>query len=81
MFKKNYEIKENKDNDKNNKNSINNQNNNKNRNARDSMHVEELLKGEETTQYGEFISSYFAWVGLNKQKTRAKELNDMTKKK
>ena len=42
-------------------------------------HLEELINGEETTKYGEFISSYFAWVGLNKQKTRAEELNEMTK--
>ena len=44
-------------------------------------HIEELLEEEETTKYGEFISSYFAWLGLNKQKTRAEELNDMTKRK
>lgn len=44
------------------------------------LKVEELVGGEETTKYGEFISSYFAWLGLNKQKTRADELNKMTKK-
>ena len=36
--------------------------------------------GEDTTKYGEFISSYFAWIGLNRQKNRANELNDMTRK-
>lgn len=45
------------------------------------LNTEELVGGEETTRYGEFISSYFAWLGLNKQKTRAKELNEMTKRK
>lgn len=44
-------------------------------------HLDELVKGEETTMYGEFISSYFAWTGLNRQKTRAMELNEMTKRK
>ena len=43
-------------------------------------HLDELVKGEGTTMYGEFISSYFAWTGLNRQKTRANELNEMTKK-
>ena len=44
-------------------------------------HLDELVKGEGTTMYGEFISSYFAWIGLNRQKTRAMELNEMTKRK
>ena len=44
-------------------------------------HFDELIKGEGTTMYGEFISSYFAWTGLNRQKTRAEELNEMTKRK
>lgn len=37
--------------------------------------------GEDATQYGEFISSYFAWIPLPKQKERAEELNNMTKDK
>lgn len=44
-------------------------------------HFDELIKGEGTTMYGEFISSYFAWTGLNRQKTRAEELNEMAKRK
>ena len=36
---------------------------------------------ENTTKYGEFISSYFVWTTLSKQKQRAEELNDMTKRK
>lgn len=43
-------------------------------------HLDELVTGEGTTKYGEFISSYFAWTGLNRQKTRADELNNMTKR-
>ena len=36
--------------------------------------------GEETTKYGEFISSYFAWVSLPDQKKKAEELENITKK-
>ena len=36
--------------------------------------------GEDATKYGEFVSSYFAWIPLPKQKERAEELDKMTKK-
>lgn len=36
--------------------------------------------GEDATQYGEFISSYFAWIPLQKQKEKAEEMDKMTKK-
>ena len=39
--------------------------------------------GEEiadTTMYGEFITSYFAWVPLSKQKEKVEELEKMTNK-
>ena len=36
---------------------------------------------EDTTKYGEFVSSYFAWIPLPKQKQRAEELEKMTKNK
>lgn len=29
---------------------------------------------EDTTMYGEFITSYFAWVPLSKQKEKVEEL-------
>lgn len=35
---------------------------------------------EDTTKYGEFISSYFAWISLERQKKKAKEMENMTKK-
>ena len=38
-------------------------------------------EGEDATQYGEFISSYFAWVPLEKQKEKVKRLQKITKKK
>ncbi len=40
--------------------------------------IEEI--GEDATKYGEFISSYFAWVSLENQKDRVSELENMTKK-
>ncbi len=35
---------------------------------------------EDITRYGEFISSYFAWVGLDKQKEIVNRLENMTNK-
>ena len=37
--------------------------------------------GEDATKYGEFISSYFAWVSLPQQKEKVEELQNITKKK
>lgn len=37
--------------------------------------------GEDATKYGEFISSYFAWVSLPEQKEKVNKLENMTKKK
>ena len=34
---------------------------------------------EDFTKYGEFISSYFAWLGLEKQKKKADKLSNITK--
>ena len=34
---------------------------------------------EDVTKYGEFVSSYFSWLPPEKQKKRAKEIDDMTK--
>lgn len=36
--------------------------------------------GEDSTKYGEFISSYFAWIPLPEQKEKAEEMSNMTKK-
>ena len=35
--------------------------------------------GEDASKYGEFISSYFAWISLPEQKEIVKELQEMTK--
>ncbi len=37
--------------------------------------------GEDATKYGEFVSSYFAWVPLKDQKNIAKKLENITKDK
>ncbi len=34
---------------------------------------------EDATKYGEFVSSYFAWLTLDGQKERARDLDKMTK--
>ncbi len=34
---------------------------------------------EDTTKYGEFISSYFGWTTLKKQKQRVDELENISK--
>lgn len=34
---------------------------------------------EDATKYGEFVSSYFAWLTLDGQKERALKLDEMTK--
>ena len=36
--------------------------------------------GEDAPKYGEFISTYFAWVSLPEQKEKVKKLEDITKK-
>lgn len=33
---------------------------------------------EDVTKYGEFISSYFAWLTLDKQKKNADKLSNIT---
>ena len=36
--------------------------------------------GEDASQYGEFISTYFAWVPLPDQKENAERMANITKK-
>ena len=37
--------------------------------------------GEDATQYGEFISTYFAWIPLPEQKENAERMANITKHK
>ena len=41
----------------------------------------EIGEIEDSTKYGEFISSFFTWNTLEGQKERARKLEDMTKDK
>lgn len=48
----------------------------------DKKHIRHSISEiEDATKYGEFISSYFAWLTLDKQKQKAKEMIQMTKGK
>ena len=60
----------------NNNNDINNVNQLKHK---DETHSREVEVGEDATKYGEFISSYFAWITLPEQKDKAKKLENITK--
>ena len=35
--------------------------------------------GEDSTKYGEFVSSYFGWIPLPKQKEKVEEMENVTK--
>ena len=69
MGKKQYnnEIKENE---------IEKDNVGKNRNYKN---INKEEQAEDVTKYGEFVTSYFAWLTPERQKKRAKEIDDMTK--
>ena len=51
------------------------------KNKNEDLENMELEIGEDTTKYGEFVSSYFAWVSLPKQKEKVKKLENITKNK
>ena len=38
-----------------------------------------LERYEDVTKYGEFVSSYFAWMSLEEQKNRVDKMENMTK--
>ena len=59
-------------------------NNEKNKKVTGTPYREDELSSEDrqkedSTKYGEFISSYFGWITLDQQKRRAEELENMTK--
>lgn len=43
--------------------------------------IGEIEEYEDVTKYGEFVSSYFSWLTLEKQKIKADEIEKMTKDK
>ena len=64
--------------------SISNENGkNLNKQGQTSKMKEEIGKidTEDVTKYGEFVSSYFAWLSLEKQKENAKRIEDITDNK
>lgn len=38
-----------------------------------------FCENEEISRFGEFVTSYFGWLPISKQKDRAEEMNNMTK--
>ena len=40
----------------------------------------DIKEKEDETKYGEFVSSYFAWLTLEGQKEKAKKLENATQK-
>ena len=62
-------------------NEFENKNRNEDAEKRVNRDLEEKYEvGEDSTKYGEFISSYFAWISLPNQKEKVEELEKMTKK-
>ena len=50
----------------------------KKNNKKDVMDVSSIEVGEDTTKYGEFISSFFDWNTLTEQKRKAEKLENIT---
>lgn len=44
------------------------------------MDISSIEVGEDTTKYGEFISSFFDWNTLENQKKKVNKLENITKK-
>ncbi len=42
--------------------------------------IGDIEQAEDVTKYGEFVSSYFAWLTLEQQKKQAKDMENMTNK-
>ncbi len=42
--------------------------------------IGDLEDMEDVTKYGEFVSSYFAWISPERQKKRANEMENITNK-
>lgn len=47
----------------------------------DELNVLNKEYGEDATKYGEFVSSYFAWIAPEYQKKKAKKMQSMTEDK
>ena len=43
--------------------------------------IGQMEEAEDVTKYGEFVSSYFAWLTLEKQKEKAKKMENIANPK
>lgn len=58
---------------------IESKNNKKSQTQRMKEEIGKMEELEDTTKYGEFMSSYFSWMTLEGQKDKAKKLENKTK--
>lgn len=56
------------------------ENNHKAQTAKMKEEIGDMESFDDTTKYGEFVSSYFAWLTLEQQKKQAKKMENMTDK-
>lgn len=61
-----------------NKNKIQNQIKEVNKTVKEE--IGNIEEEEDVTKYGEFVSSYFAWLTLERQKKQTKKMENMTEK-
>lgn len=54
------------------------ENNSKSQTEKMKAEIGNMESEEDVTKYGEFVSSYFAWLTLDKQKSQAKRMEKMT---
>ena len=52
------------------------ENNTKTQTEKMKEEIGKIEEYEDVTKYGEFVSSYFAWLSLEKQKSKAKEMEN-----
>ena len=56
------------------------ENNTKSQTRKMKEEIGQMEEYEDVTKYGEFVSSYFAWLSLEKQKSKAKEMENIENK-
>ena len=53
----------------------------KNQILSENLQNQTIQNKKETIKYGEFVTSYFAWVPMSKQKENVEKLENITKKR
>ena len=56
------------------------ENNTKSQTRKMKEEIGQMEEYEDVTKYGEFVSSYFAWLSLEKQKSKAKKMENIENK-